>query len=94
MRRSAVLAAHTGRRGFSSPVSCGTRPPASGLVPLPGEGGFSYNVGASQTVYYGVPITRGEPVADLHGTILLTWALAMIFELVGENPDGWQVIRP
>ncbi len=61
---------------------------------VPDEGGFSYDVGASQTVYYGVPITRGEPVADLHGTILLTWALAMIFELLGENPDGWRVIRP
>ncbi|WP_119065820.1 hypothetical protein [Aggregatilinea lenta] len=61
---------------------------------VPQEGGFSYNVGASQTVYYGVTITRGEPVADIHGTILLTWALTMIFELLGANPDGWRVIRP
>lgn len=61
---------------------------------VPQEGGFSYNIDASQTVYYGVPITRGEPVADLHGTILLTWALAMIFALLDDNPDDWRVIRP
>jgi len=61
------------------------------------EGGFSYSVGASQTTYYGVPITEGRPVADLHGTILLTWALAMIFALLDEGPLGtapWRVIRP
>lgn len=60
------------------------------------EGGFSYSVGASQTIYYGVPITDGRPMADLHGTILLTWALAMIFALLNEQPDAqmWRVIRP
>lgn len=61
------------------------------------EGSFSYAVGASQTMYYGVPITEGRPVADMHGTILLTWALAMIFALLEQTPgtgSPWRVIRP
>jgi hypothetical protein len=61
---------------------------------VPAEGGFSYHVGRSQTGYYGVPITRGLAVADIHGTILLTWALAMIFELTDDDAMRWRVIRP
>ena len=59
------------------------------------DGGFSYWIGKSQTSYYGVPITSGMPVSDLHGTLLLTWALAMVLRLIGES-DGSQlaVIRP
>lgn len=58
------------------------------------EGGFSYYVGASQTTYYGVPITDGNSVADIHGTVLLMWALAMIFELGEYLQLQWKVIRP
>jgi hypothetical protein len=58
------------------------------------DGGFSYFPSRSQTHYYGVPITRGEPVGDMHGTILLCWALAMIRELLGQTGEGWSVIRP
>lgn len=62
---------------------------------VPEEGGFSYFVGKSQTSYYRVPITQGLPVADLHGTILFTWALAMIFVLLDdESLPQWRVIRP
>ena len=61
---------------------------------VPEEGGFSYYVGASQRSYYGVPISEGRPVADLHGTSLLVWALAMILELTGENTQNWRVIKP
>ncbi len=49
------------------------------------DGGFSYWIGKSQTSYYGVPITSGMPVSDIHGTLLLTWALAMVFRLIGDD---------
>jgi hypothetical protein len=48
------------------------------------DGGFSYWIGKSQTVYYGVPITSGMPVSDIHGTLLLTWALAMVLRLIDD----------
>jgi hypothetical protein len=59
----------------------------------PLDGGFSYNVGSSQTHMHRVHITRGRPVSDIHGTVLLTWAAAMILHLLGEA-EGWKVIRP
>lgn len=58
------------------------------------EGGFSYKVGASQTHYYGAEITKGFNLADIHGTCLLSWAVAMILEILEEDCLGWQVIRP
>lgn len=57
------------------------------------DGGFSYAIGAAQRWYYGMRISRGLNESDIHGTILLVWALAMIFELKQEKL-GWQVIRP
>jgi hypothetical protein len=59
------------------------------------DGGFSYWIGRSQTSYYGVPITTGMPVSDIHGTLLLTWALAMVVRLTGDgDPSTLAVIRP
>ena len=57
------------------------------------DGGFSYNIGASQTNYYGVPISNGKEESDIHGTLLLTWALSMIFEILDE-PHRWKPMRP
>ena len=45
------------------------------------EGGFSYSIDKSQEYYYGLRITKGSNQADIHGTILLTWALSMIFSV-------------
>ena len=59
------------------------------------DGGFSYWIGKSQTVYYGVPITSGMPVSDIHGTLLLTWALAMVLQLIDDgNASLLASIRP
>ncbi len=58
------------------------------------DGGFSYYVGRSQKKYYDVPISEGVPVSDIHGTILLTWALVMILEILESNAKGWKVIKP
>ena len=58
------------------------------------DGGLSYNIGRSQTGYYGALISRGRPVSDLHGTILLTWALAMIIKLLEMDQYQWRIIKP
>ncbi|NJL93391.1 MAG: hypothetical protein HC915_06500 [Anaerolineae bacterium] len=60
----------------------------------PADGGFSYHIGRSQTQYHAVPVARGLPISDLHGTILLTWASVMLSELLDLPQPGWQVIKP
>ncbi len=61
---------------------------------LPDEGGFSYHIGRSQTHYYGVQISHGKPGADLHGTILLSWAIAMINDILWPDKSSWRVVKP
>ena len=58
------------------------------------DGGFSYSIGCSQTSYYGVPIAKGAAESDIHGTILLTWAVAMIVKILDSDVVTWQVITP
>lgn len=58
------------------------------------DGGFSYYIGRSQTIYYGIPISRGLAESDLHGTCLLVWAVAMISEILDRKPMRWEIIRP
>ncbi len=56
------------------------------------DGGFSSRIGRSKSLYYGVKVSKGYCESDIHGTVLLTWALAMIFEMLGH--PTWNVIRP
>jgi hypothetical protein len=58
------------------------------------DGGFSYFVGKSQTSYYGVPISQGLFESDIHGTCLLSWALAMIHRITENTAFDWKIIRP
>ncbi len=58
------------------------------------DGGFSYYIGRSQKSYYGVPISEGFAESDIHGTILLTWTLVMICEILDGNDKHWKVIKP
>ncbi len=58
------------------------------------DGGFSYFMNRSQTNYYNIRISRGFPESDLHGTLLLTWAIAMILEIMEDNRLGWRVLKP
>ncbi len=58
------------------------------------EGGFSYFVDKSQTHYYGVPITMGNNVADLHGTLLCTWAIMMILKSNELLDKKYNIIKP
>ena len=57
-------------------------------------GGFSYSINRSQTEYYGVKISKGLPTPDLHGNLLLIWAMSMIDEIVNEENSSLNVLKP
>ncbi|HLC15973.1 MAG TPA: hypothetical protein VJL89_07075 [Thermodesulfovibrionia bacterium] len=56
--------------------------------------GFSYYIGKSQPSYASLTISKGLHESDIHGTCLLTWALAMITEILEYQLPGWHCIRP
>lgn len=47
------------------------------------DGGFSFYLNSSQTTIYGVPIAKGLPESDIHGTVLFLWSLKMIVDILG-----------
>jgi hypothetical protein len=51
------------------------------------EGAFSFFPHKAQTHYYGVPVSHGEHCADLHGTAMQTWALALAAGFLGIGGD-------
>jgi len=57
-------------------------------------GGFSYFLRKSQTHYYGVKITKGEDTPDIHGTLLLTWAISMILEIIEFDGLQLKILKP
>ena len=60
----------------------------------PNQGGFSYGIDSSQKLYYGVEISKGNSEPDIHGTLLLTWALSMIFKITENENYDWEVLKP
>ena len=58
------------------------------------QGAFSYFRNSSQTYYYGVNISSGSNIADIHGTTLIIWALAMIFETCEIEDFQWKILKP
>jgi len=60
----------------------------------PEVGGFSYYINKSQTHYYGLKISEGKNTPDLHGTLLLVWALAIIFDFQEDSRQSWNILRP
>lgn len=58
------------------------------------DGGFSYFLGKSQTNYYGVKITNGTNNPDIHGTLLLTWALSMIVQMLEIENTNLNILKP
>ena len=58
------------------------------------DGGFSYFINKSQTHYYGLRISNGPNLPDLHGTTLLVWALSMIFNTINPDESNWNVLKP
>jgi hypothetical protein len=57
-------------------------------------GGFSFYQRRAQTNYYGVPVSRGLDEPDLQGTCLLTWAAAMIWQILEPESARWAVLKP
>ena len=72
--------------------------PAHKLAKLSGIGCSSktptYFLNKSQTHYYGIKITNGLNEADLHGTLLLVWALSMILNISENENLSWNIIKP
>ena len=58
------------------------------------DGGFSYFLRKSQTNYYGVKITKGTNNPDIHGTLLLTWALSMIVHILEIENINLKILKP
>ena len=58
------------------------------------EGGFSYFLNKSQTNYYGLKISNGGDKADLHGTILLLWAVSMIYDFENSSNELFNILKP
>ncbi|WP_421717194.1 hypothetical protein [Arcobacter arenosus] len=47
------------------------------------QGGFSFFPFASNSIYYGAKITKGIDEADIHGTVLFLWGIAIISQILG-----------
>ncbi|HEY2341518.1 MAG TPA: hypothetical protein VGH90_00750 [Chthoniobacteraceae bacterium] len=58
------------------------------------DGGFSFHRGKAQTVYYGVPVSRGLAESDVQGSCLLVWALALIWRMLAPESAAWKPMRP
>ena len=58
------------------------------------DGGFSYSRNRAQKWYYGMPISTGLREGDLHGTLLLCWALIMVAKVCFPGEHNWETIRP
>ena len=57
-------------------------------------GGFSYFINRSQTHYYGVNISKGFNEPDIHGTLLLVWAISIISQVLDLPTSNWKVLKP
>jgi len=57
------------------------------------DGAFSYFLDHNQTHYYGAKIATSMWQSDIHGTYLLTFAIAMIGNLLEWGNFGWEFIR-
>ena len=61
---------------------------------FPDLGGFSYFVNRSQTHYYGVNIAKGFNEPDIHGTLLLVWAISIISQVLDLPTSNWKTLKP
>ena len=58
------------------------------------NGGFSYFKESCQTHYYGVKIAKKTNSPDIHGTILLIWAISMVDNLLKNGESKLKILKP
>lgn len=59
------------------------------------DGAFSFYQHSAQRGYYGAWVSLGGQQSDMHGTVMMTWACALCFELLGiANELGWRSSWP
>ena len=59
------------------------------------DGGFSFYRDRAQRSYYGALTSLGGRQGDMHGTVMFTWAIAMVLDLLGIRAKlGWHLSRP
>lgn len=59
---------------------------------LKADGALSFFPDWANTTYYGVPISRGLPESDVHGSHLLVWAATLCVSLLGyQDQLGWRM---
>jgi len=46
------------------------------------QGGFSFFPFSSNSIYYGAKITKGINEADIHGTVLFLWGIAIVSQIL------------
>ena len=60
-----------------------------------GDGGFSFFPNRAQRTYYGALVSLGGRQSDMHGTVMLTWALSIALDMLGIRQEcGWQMSSP
>lgn len=59
---------------------------------FPDIGGFSYYLNSSQKYYYGLKVSNGSNEPDLHGTLLLLWAISLIDNFYGQ--ENFNILKP
>lgn len=62
------------------------------------DGAFSFFPNGAQTHYYGASVSTGNLVSDLHGTTMMTWAIALATALAstgaGTHTGVWRIQSP
>lgn len=59
------------------------------------DGGFSFYTHGAQRRYFDAYVSLGGRQSDMHGVVMLTWAIAISLELLGLGEDsGWRASTP
>ena len=58
------------------------------------QGGFSYYKNRSQNYYYDVNFSNSQNQSDIHGTLLMLWAIVMILKISNNEIFKCKVLKP
>lgn len=51
----------------------------------PEHGGFSFNYKKANDNYFGMKVSKGLDEPDIHGTLMFTWGISIIVQILGVN---------